>query len=60
MTTVFRCCNEHGIVIDRVPKLGAAAAHQKERMKNAILDHMQHAFEHGADRSEITAWTWPH
>jgi xylulose-5-phosphate/fructose-6-phosphate phosphoketolase len=46
--------------IDRVPRLGAAAAHVKERMKNAILDHMRYAFEHGIDRTEITEWQWPH
>ena len=46
-------------VIDRVPKLRAAGAHVKERMKNAILDNMHYAFEHGTDRSEITGWTWP-
>ncbi|MCB1749049.1 MAG: phosphoketolase family protein [Gammaproteobacteria bacterium] len=47
-------------VIDRVPKLRAAAAHVKERMKNAILEHMEYAFEHGTDREEITGWTWPY
>ncbi|MGE0862063.1 MAG: phosphoketolase [Gammaproteobacteria bacterium] len=46
-------------VIDRVPRLGSAAAHLKEAMKNAILSHMAHAFEHGTDRAEIGAWTWP-
>ncbi len=46
--------------IDRVPKLGAAAAHVKERMKNMILDNMQYAFDHGADRTEISDWKWPH
>src|SRR5512134_2634585 len=46
-------------VIDRVPKLRAAGAHTKERMKNAILDNMHYAFEHGTDRREITGWTWP-
>jgi len=47
-------------VIDRVPKLGAAAAHVKERMKNAILDNMRYAFEHGTDRTELTEWEWPY
>ncbi len=46
-------------VIDRVPRLRSAGAHAKERMKNAILDHMRYAFEHGTDRDEINAWTWP-
>jgi xylulose-5-phosphate/fructose-6-phosphate phosphoketolase len=47
-------------VIDRVPKLRAAGAHVKERMKNAILENMHYAFEHGTDRVEIAEWTWPH
>ena len=45
-------------VIDRVPRLRSAGAHAKERMKNAILDHLHYAFEHGTDRDEITDWTW--
>lgn len=47
-------------VIDRVPSLRAAGAHVKERMKNAILENLQYAIEHGTDRAEITEWTWPH
>ena len=46
-------------VIDRVPKLRARAGHLKEEMKNAIIDNMRYAHEHGADRPEITDWTWP-
>src|SRR5262245_54989578 len=46
-------------VIDRVPKLHDKAAHLKEAMKNAIIDHMNYAHEHGTDRPEITNWTWP-
>ena len=47
-------------VIDRVPKLRAKAAHFKEEMKNAIIDHMRYAHEHGTDREEITHWVWPY
>jgi len=47
-------------VIDRVPHLRSAAAHVKERMKNAILEHKQYAIDHGTDRAEITEWTWPY
>jgi len=46
-------------VIDRVPSLGAAAAHVKERMKNAIIGHLRYAHEHGTDSPEIDAWRWP-
>jgi xylulose-5-phosphate/fructose-6-phosphate phosphoketolase len=46
-------------VIDRVPALGAKAGHLREEMRNAIIDNMRYAHEHGADRSEITNWVWP-
>jgi len=46
-------------VIDRVPKLHDKAAHLKEEMRNAIIDNVSYAHEHGRDRPEITAWTWP-
>jgi xylulose-5-phosphate/fructose-6-phosphate phosphoketolase len=45
-------------VIDRVPKLRAKAGHLKEEMKNAIIDNIRYAHENGADRPEITNWTW--
>jgi xylulose-5-phosphate/fructose-6-phosphate phosphoketolase len=47
-------------VIDRVPRLRAAAAHLKEDMKNAILDNMRYAHAHGRDREEISDWIWPY
>ena len=47
-------------VIDRVPKLRTRAAHLKEEMKNAIIEHMRYAHEHGTDPPEIANWTWPY
>jgi len=47
-------------VIDRVPKLGSAAAHVKERMKNRIIECLTYAFEHGTDIEEVTNWKWPY
>jgi xylulose-5-phosphate/fructose-6-phosphate phosphoketolase len=47
-------------VIDRVPKLRTRAAHLKEEMKNAIIDNMRYAHEHGTDRKEIAHWVWPY
>ncbi|MEM1292738.1 MAG: phosphoketolase family protein, partial [Cyanobacteria bacterium P01_H01_bin.162] len=47
-------------VIDRVPKLGSAAAHVKERMKNQIIKCLAYAFEEGTDIEEITNWKWPY
>jgi xylulose-5-phosphate/fructose-6-phosphate phosphoketolase len=46
-------------VIDRVSKLRTKAAHLKEEMKDAIIDNMRYAHEHGTDRDEITNWVWP-
>ncbi|GAB4366412.1 MAG: phosphoketolase family protein [Elainellaceae cyanobacterium] len=46
-------------VIDRVPKLGSAAAYVRERMRNAIIENVNYAYEHGLDKPEITNWKWP-
>jgi len=45
-------------VIDRVPKLGSAAAHIKERMKNAIIENLAYAHKYGTDKPEIVNWKW--
>jgi xylulose-5-phosphate/fructose-6-phosphate phosphoketolase len=29
-------------------------------MKNAIIDNLNYAHEHGTDRPEIGNWTWPY
>ena len=47
-------------VINRVPKLGSAAAHVKERMKNKIIESLAYAHEHGKDDDEIVGWKWPY
>jgi xylulose-5-phosphate/fructose-6-phosphate phosphoketolase len=47
-------------VIERVPRLQTRAAHLKEEMKNAIIDNMTYAHEHGTDRPELANWTWPY
>jgi xylulose-5-phosphate/fructose-6-phosphate phosphoketolase len=47
-------------VIDRVPKLQSAAAHVKERMKDAIIENLNYAFEHGKDKEELVNWRWPY
>lgn len=47
-------------VINRVPKLGSAAAHVKERMKNKIIACLTYAHEHGKDQDEIVHWQWPY
>jgi xylulose-5-phosphate/fructose-6-phosphate phosphoketolase len=47
-------------VIDRVPRLRTKAAHLKEEMKNEIIENLNYAHEHGADRPEIVNWIWPY
>jgi xylulose-5-phosphate/fructose-6-phosphate phosphoketolase len=47
-------------VIDNVPALGSRAAHVKERMRNAIIEHKNYACTHGTDKPEILAWRWPY
>ena len=47
-------------VIDRVPALRGKGAHLKEDLKNAIIDNMRYAHEHGTDRTELANWTWPY
>lgn len=47
-------------VINRVPKLGSAAAYVKERMKNKIIESLAYAHEHGRDSDEIVSWKWPY
>ncbi len=47
-------------VINRVPKLGSAAGHVKERMKNKIIECLAYAHEHGRDQEEIVHWKWPY
>jgi xylulose-5-phosphate/fructose-6-phosphate phosphoketolase len=46
-------------VINRVSKLGAAAAHLKEQMKDAIIENLNYAVEYGKDQDELVNWQWP-
>lgn len=46
-------------VIDRVPKLGSAAAHLKQFTRDKLIEHMQYITTHGQDMPEIQGWRWP-
>jgi xylulose-5-phosphate/fructose-6-phosphate phosphoketolase len=46
-------------VIDRVPRLQAAAAHTKEWLKDQIIESINYAHENGIDSPEIREWKWP-
>jgi len=45
-------------VIDRVPKLGARAAHAKQAIRDKLIEHKQFICRHGDDMPEITDWKW--
>ena len=46
-------------VIDRVPRLGTRGAHEKERLKNQIVECINYAYAEGIDSPEIREWKWP-
>ena len=46
-------------VIDRVPKLQAAGAQLKERLKGQIVESINYAYTEGQDKPEIRNWKWP-
>ncbi len=45
-------------VIDRVPQLGASAAHVKQAVSDKLVEHKRHIAEHGEDMPEIRNWQW--
>ncbi|HEX4981223.1 MAG TPA: phosphoketolase family protein, partial [Ilumatobacteraceae bacterium] len=47
-------------VIDRVPGLGAKAAHLRQEMVDRRLAARAWTREHGDDEPEIRDWAWPH
>jgi xylulose-5-phosphate/fructose-6-phosphate phosphoketolase len=47
-------------VIDRVPALGARAAHLRQRMVDQRLLARQYTREHGDDAPEVRDWVWPY
>ena len=46
-------------VVDRVPGLGARAAHLRQRMVDSRLRARRHTREHGEDDPAVAGWTWP-
>jgi xylulose-5-phosphate/fructose-6-phosphate phosphoketolase len=47
-------------VIDRVPSLGADAAHVRQQMVDARLAARAYTREYGEDDPAISEWTWPY
>ena len=46
-------------VIDRVESLASRGSHLKDRMKNALVEAVAYAHEHGIDPPAIRNWAWP-
>jgi len=46
-------------VIDRVPKLGYAAAYAKQAVRDKLIEHKQYITKYGEDMPEIREWKWP-
>jgi xylulose-5-phosphate/fructose-6-phosphate phosphoketolase len=49
-----------GDVIDRVPKLGYAAAYTKQHLRYKLIDHKEYIAQYGDDMPEIRDWKWPY
>jgi xylulose-5-phosphate/fructose-6-phosphate phosphoketolase len=47
-----------GDVIDRVPGLGAGAAHIKQMLRDKLVEHKQYIGARGEDMPEIREWRW--
>ena len=47
-------------VIDRVPTLGASAAHVKQHMRDKRIQNRQYIVQHGEDMPEVLEWKWPY
>jgi len=45
-------------VIDRVPKLGYAAAYAKQALSGKLIEHKEYIMKHGQDMPEVRNWKW--
>lgn len=45
-------------VIDRVPRLGARAAHIKQELQFKLIEHTQYTHTYGKDMPEVQDWKW--
>ena len=47
-----------GDAIDRVPRLQSVAAHQKQMLRNKLIEHKLYIARYGDDMPEIRDWQW--
>jgi xylulose-5-phosphate/fructose-6-phosphate phosphoketolase len=47
-------------VIDRVPSLGASAAHVRQQMDDSRIAARAYTRDHGEDSPAVSGWTWPY
>jgi xylulose-5-phosphate/fructose-6-phosphate phosphoketolase len=45
-------------VIDRVPRLGDTAGHQKQMLRDKLIEHRLYVHEYGDDMPEVKDWQW--
>ena len=65
-TTPFDMCVLNSIdrfhlaidVIDRVPRLGARAAHAREELADLLIEHKRYTRENGEDMPSVADWVW--
>jgi xylulose-5-phosphate/fructose-6-phosphate phosphoketolase len=48
-----------GDVIDRVPRIRVIAAHQKQMLRDKLIEHKLYVRQCGDDMPEIRDWQWP-
>jgi xylulose-5-phosphate/fructose-6-phosphate phosphoketolase len=42
-----------------VPGLDVTAAHVKQGLRDALIEHSRYVREHGEDMPQIRDWVWP-
>jgi xylulose-5-phosphate/fructose-6-phosphate phosphoketolase len=47
-----------GNVIDRVPRLGAAAVYAKQAIRDKLIEHERYVVRYGKDMPEVAEWHW--
>jgi xylulose-5-phosphate/fructose-6-phosphate phosphoketolase len=48
-----------GDVIDRVPRLHGVAGHEKQLLRNRLIEHKLYISKHGDDMPDVKGWQWP-